>query len=273
VNPQERVGGDMPPTLAAALTYSSLGWHVFPVKQDKTPRTLKGFHAATTDEEQIRQWWDMWRNADLAVRTGQESGLVVIDADGDEGEQTAIDRGLFDVRTPTVLTAKGIHWYFAWPGYSVQSKVRILPGLDVRGDGGYVVLPPSIHESGTRYAWHDTYPTVTPLAPMPEWVVQRRDPPLTKGLPVGNGSQSRSVRYVETVFQSEVAAVRNAPEGTRNDQLNRSAFAVARFVRTGELTAVRYRDELTRAAIACGLKSVEIERTLRSALEGRGGLG
>jgi hypothetical protein len=263
-NPGGAAVSAAPPTLTAALSLAGLGWHVFPAKRDKTPRTLRGFHAATTDEEQIRQWWNMWPDADLAVRTGKESGIVVIDADGDEGEQTSIDRGLFDLRTPTVFTAKGVHWYFEHPGYPVQSKVRILPGLDVRADGGYVVVPPSVHVTGYQYAWHDwTYPTDTPLHPMPAWVVQRRDPIA----PVEASAGVQSPRYVEAAFRQELDAVRSAPEGERNDTLNKAAFAIARFVPV--LPARRMAEEFVRAAVAAGLTESEARRTLASALEAR----
>jgi hypothetical protein len=77
-------------------------------------------------------------------------------------------------------------------------------------------------------------------------------------------------KYIEVAFEREVAAVSSATEGSRNDTLNRSAFALARFVRDGSLSATAYVAELTAAALSTGLSEPEVRATLASALRGRG---
>ncbi|MER3407680.1 MAG: DNA primase, partial [Nitrososphaera sp.] len=97
--------------------------------------------------------------------TGAVSGLVVLDVDGND------DVGRPFPDTPTARTRSGHHWYFAHPGGQVPNAVRLLPGLDVRGDGGYVVAPPSEHPSGQRYTWVEgRSPWNLPPAPLPDWL-------------------------------------------------------------------------------------------------------
>lgn len=151
-----------------ALRYARLGWHVFPVhsvrhgrctcgeaaceRQGKHPLTPHGFKDATTDRSTIRQWWTIWPWANIAVATGKVSGIVVLDVDGGEGEASL--RSL-NIETPLLRSrsGKGWHHYYKYPGMSVESGVRVVPGVDVRADGGYIIVPPSRHVSGKRYRW------------------------------------------------------------------------------------------------------------------------
>jgi hypothetical protein len=107
-----------------------------------------------TDEELVQWFRDSDRN--LGIVTGAISGLVVVDEDWDKGGKDTAEK--MGVSSPVqVLTGRdggGRHNYFKHPGGTVQNRVSLGPGLDVRGDGGYVVAPPSVHESGRRYTWH-----------------------------------------------------------------------------------------------------------------------
>lgn len=192
------ITADTPP-LAAALAYAERGWHVFPLHTPqpdgscscnrecgrdigKHPRTMTGLNAATTNSEQIAEWWEMWPTANIGIRTGAISGLVIVDADGDQGWQDLrnleADHGIPD--TIAVNTGSGgLHLYLKHPGGTIQNSTKaIAPGLDVRGDGGYAVAPPSLHHSGTRYSWDelatrpDAETTVTDPGRMPEWMVR-----------------------------------------------------------------------------------------------------
>jgi Bifunctional DNA primase/polymerase, N-terminal len=280
VSDREWVGGDMPLTLAAALLYAGMGWPVFPTR-GKQPRTLHGFKDATTDANRLRQWWGMWPDAGVAVATGKVSGLVVLDLDGDEGEQTGEERGVWTAEPPATLTGSGAHLFYRWP-HHVANRTRVLPGVDVRGDGGYACLPPSDHPNGRRYGWlrapeglPPTAPSVDgmpgpadpyrPLRELPAWVLQRRDNPGTMAAP----HRRISPGYAHAAFEAELSTVATSAVGTRNDALNRSAFAVARFVRAGDIPAVEYRARFLQAAATAGLPEQEADRTLRSALEGR----
>lgn len=145
------------PLLEAALQYAGRGWHVFPCKpRGKTPLVKGGFKAATVDTGQIEAWWRKWPTANVAIRTGLISDLVVIDVDGAKGLATlkaliAANETL--PRTAMCTTGRGFHLYFNT--YRDEGPVFCSSGdgLDVRGEGGYVIAPPSIHASGTPYAW------------------------------------------------------------------------------------------------------------------------
>lgn len=120
-----------------------------------------------TDEELVAWFRGFERN--LGIVTGAVSGLVVVDEDWDHGgQETALKLG---VSSPIqVLTGRdggGRHNYFRHPGGVVNNRTALGPGLDVRGDGGYVVAPPSLHESGRRYTWQGRgeMPMFQPLAP------------------------------------------------------------------------------------------------------------
>jgi hypothetical protein len=163
--------------LDTALTYAQRGWAVFPLhtiidgrctcgKQacssaGKHPRTLHGVKDATTDEVTIRQWWTQWPEANIGIATGAISGLVVLDVDprhdGDKSlEQWRAHYGYDFLHTVTSHTGGGgLHLFYTHPGQSIQiqNKVGLAPGLDIRGDGGYIVAPPSLHASGQHYAW------------------------------------------------------------------------------------------------------------------------
>lgn len=136
--------------LAAALAYAELGWHVFPcVPGGKTPLTKRGLLDATTDPERIRQWWAQWPTANVAINCGA-SNLAVIDLDmknGVDGTENwrawCKERGVKPNGTTQASTPSGgTHLYYYGRIRSTSSKIA--PGVDSRGDGGYVVAPPSI---------------------------------------------------------------------------------------------------------------------------------
>lgn len=159
--------------LEAALGYVQRGWPVFPVRRDKRPRTAHGLKDATTDADQVRQWWALWPDAGVAIRTGQ--GLLVLDVDGDEGGESLhqLEREHGDLpETVRCVTGAGTHYYFRG---SARNSVGVLgPGLDVRGDGGYVIAPPSPHPNGRRYEW-DLPPDEVELAQAPGWLLVYAD--------------------------------------------------------------------------------------------------
>ena len=192
--------------LDAALIYARRGWPVFPCQSPssaggcschhddcaspaKHPRIQGGLRAATTEEAQLRQWWARWPDANVAVRTGTVSGLVVLDVDPDHGGDDSLER-LLDRFGPLpdgrlVRTGSGgRHFYFAHPGGTVRNDTgrRLGPGLDVRGDGGYVIAPPSRHASGESYVLEASGQTIPEL---PGWLIELlRPPPTPKRHPV-----------------------------------------------------------------------------------------
>ncbi len=138
----------------------------------KHPR-IKGWQTdASTNPEQIRKWWQKWPNANIGIATGAESGLFVVDVDGEAGRssvQELIDEQDWQPDTLTATTGKGSHLYFQHPGFPVKTNAaQIGVGIDVRGEGGYVVAPSSLHANGSIYGWMDSEQAV---AEAPEWLL------------------------------------------------------------------------------------------------------
>lgn len=151
----------MTPTVSladAATAYAEAGWHVFPCRpRGKTPLTPRGFKDATTDPTTIKQWWADTPDANIGVATGTISGIWVVDIDGEPGAQSLRSLARTGQELPLTLssgTGHGTHLFYAVPhGTVVRSKAGVWPGVDIRGDGGYVIVPPSIHPTGRRYRW------------------------------------------------------------------------------------------------------------------------
>lgn len=185
-------------TLAAALAYAKRGWLVVPLhnpkrgvcscrKEDcsspgKHPRTEHGLNDGSKDAEQITRWWEKWPDANLGILTGQGSGLLVLDVDGEDGKASL--KALMDMHGtfPKTLCAKtgrtsngrreGCHYYFRAPaGTLIRNSAGTLgKGLDIRAEGGYVVAPPSLHSSGLLYEW---LAPEQALADAPSWALAK----------------------------------------------------------------------------------------------------
>lgn len=151
--------------LESALKYAARGWAVFPVSKDKNPLVKNGFKDATTDAQTIREWFTHYTGANIGIATGQVSGgLVVIDVDIDEdngkfGNESLEDycdqNGLFFSDTLSATTGRGGKHYYFHSSEPFGCKVGALKDVDIRGDGGYVIAPPSIHKNGMPYKWDD----------------------------------------------------------------------------------------------------------------------
>jgi hypothetical protein len=262
------------PILAAALEYQALGWPVFPVN-GKLPATPHGFKDATLDPDQARQWWGPGSRLGVALATGRPCGVWVLDVDGPQGEASLArleeKHGPLPA-TVEALTGKGRHLYFTMPGTGDvrNSASQVAPGIDVRGTGGYVVLPPSPHPSGRRYQWREgREPGRAPVADPGAWTAPAPPPPPTWEPPRGP-STDRLRRYVERAIEAECLEVARSPEGQRNDRLNAAAFSLGRFVARGEVDPRTVARALALAATQAGLPRKEIERTLHSGLQAGG---
>jgi hypothetical protein len=163
-----------------ALRYEALGWSVLPVKlASKDPAVpWKELQSRRMTPEEIERY--PWRN--VGVITGSISGICVIDEDSldtlDEAERAETDAFLSRLpATATSVTGKGRHLYYRMPENLVEgqqrpvpTKVRFLPGLDCRGEGGYALAPPSIHPNGHVYVWEEE--PESNLAELPLWAVE-----------------------------------------------------------------------------------------------------
>lgn len=157
-----------------ALYYSRLGLAVFPIKpKSKQPLTEHGLKDASKEPEQIESWWNRWPAANIGIATGAVSGgLVVIDLDVDkdkgiDGRVTLREWEAEHEKLPDstwmAITGRGGYHYFYHDSSTVRNRTGIYEGIDIRGDGGYIVAPPSVHPNGNTYEWEQD-PMLYPLA-------------------------------------------------------------------------------------------------------------
>lgn len=277
--------------LAAALVYAAMGWPVLPVAgmvggtcgcrsrarcthPAKHPLIKDGTRSATVDVGQVRDWWRYWPWAGIGIVTGARSQLVVVDVDprygGDDTLEMLVERRELSVATLTARTGSGgVHLCYRLPsGHKAANTsgrlpgVGDTPGIDVRGDGGYIVAAPSSHRSGDRYRWDPHSPTVR-AAPSCTLCVQRRS---------SVGTEARGVTgsgYAQRAVDGELARIATSVEGVRNDTLNRAAFSLGTLVGAGAgaLNRPDVETALVGAAEAAGIPGREATRTIRSGLD------
>jgi len=252
----------------AALAYCGAGWSVIPARVTGKRALVqwKPWQAAAPDPEQLRIWWRRWPRANVAVITGRVSGVVVVDIDtghGGLGTLTAMegDHHLLD-RSATVETPSGgRHYWLRHPGGRLSNsnkgiRDRYGPGVDIRGDGGLVLAPPSVRLAGA-YRWLVGGPSTIP--PMPAWLVDllRTRPP-----------ERRRVEAPAEPTAGRLAAlerqVRTAAEGNRNEMLYWAGHRLREMVEAGAPTD--WAKVLEQAAVDAGLPRDEAADTIASAL-------
>jgi hypothetical protein len=166
----------------AALGYLNRGWSIVPAGE-RTKRPIvqwQVFQHRRPSEQELTSWFERWPNANLAVITGAISGIVVVDVDckhDGESSLAAMEKrhGALPATVEAVTGGGGRHIYFSHPGRDVRNRVGLAPGVDMRGDGGCVIVPPSIHPSGKRYRWKPGHtPGQIELAPLPVWLEEPR---------------------------------------------------------------------------------------------------
>jgi KaiC/GvpD/RAD55 family RecA-like ATPase len=231
--------------IETALHYAAKGWQVFPLlPNDKRPATDNGFKAATTQKAIIEGWWLRWPDANVGIVTGAASGIVVLDVDrkhGVDGVVAATELDLPEtlvVRTPS----GGFHLFFTLPkGVSVGRRIGVKPGLDILGDGGYVVAAGS-RVDGAAYEIVRN----RPMVPCPDVLVNlaahHKAAPVTPvaGKVVSGGrnqylaSLAGKLRRMGS-DETEIAAALLAINEQRNDpplpeaEVRRTALSIARY--------------------------------------------
>jgi Bifunctional DNA primase/polymerase, N-terminal len=273
--------------LDAALRYARWGWAVFPCHEPshghcscghadcsspaKHPRTRRGLHDATTDPDHLIDWWRRWPSANVGVRTGSASGLVILDIDRRPGGVVSLTRleQTHGELPPTAMveTGRGRHYWFTHPGGTVPNSAgRLGPGVDLRGDGGYIIAPPSSHISGRRYRWAAPHP----IAVLPSWILDlTREPARPVHEPAGRTPRTPGDigRWANAALTAELDRVQSSVPGSRNHVLNRAAFALGQLVGSGHLVGDDVREALHNAGISCGLTSREVRATVASGLQ------
>jgi hypothetical protein len=169
------------------------GWKVFPLHTSKEslcscgnsncssvakhPRIRDWQHEATIDEKKIKNWWRLWPDTNIGIATGKISGIFVLDIDprhgGKESFQYLVKNfGVFPKTITSNTGGGGFHLLFKQPNESIPNKANLFQGVDVRGDGGYIVAPPSIHQTGSPYSWTNSLETSS-LLDAPEWLIRQ----------------------------------------------------------------------------------------------------
>lgn len=222
-----------------AREYVERGFSVIPLGyRGKRPVVdWKEFQSRLPTDAELVSWFrDEPRN--IGIVTGSISGVDVVDCDSDAAIDLAIEKGL--PGGPIVRTSRGMHFYFRHePGLGNFQKRDDLPGIDLRAEGGYVVAPPSIHESGVQYAWEGE---VSQLQALPRWILARQ--------PASN------------VVKTPIASLYDGVvEGSRNDSLARLVGSWAAVMPIeAALAASNWWGSRCRPA----MDPREIERTVRS---------
>jgi hypothetical protein len=171
-----------------ALRYLKRGFVVVPARGKRPVINWRKYQGVRPTQAEVTSWWVRFADANIALITGAISGVVVVDVDGETSEKF----------TPTALvesSPRHFHYYYAHPGGIVPCSASVVaPNIDVRGDGGIVILPPSVHydkfgKPDGRYDWR-VGPRDADFAPLPEWILEKvklRQPlgELIKGSPQG----------------------------------------------------------------------------------------
>lgn len=236
--------------LDLALAYTARGWPVFPtrakeevdewgeVHAPKTPLVSNGLKGASLNERIIREWWKRYPDAMVAVPTGSKIDAFALDIDNKPGGSNGFDwldemeaeHGPLPVTARVKTPNGGLHIFFKYaPG--TRNRGSLGAGVDIRSEGGYVVAGGSSMADGRTYEWEDPD---APIAEAPDWllglVVRREQPAVTIDyLPSNNAP------YINAAVERELAALAATPQGSRNNALNDSAFALGTIVGAGAL--------------------------------------
>jgi putative DNA primase/helicase len=248
-----------------------------------------GLYKATTDQQQIRARWARWPNALIGIRTGAASGIFAIDPDvpkrpadpnGIAAWNELVQHNCLPATRTHVTPTGGVHVLFRWHAdHPVTNKSGALPaGIDVRGEGGYIIAPPSMLSDGRQYA---VASEALDIAEAPEWLYEllfpasgERERDWREGAS-GDAHRASSAeglseshkQYASAALERECAAVAQARPGTRNEVLNRAAFSLGTLVGAGALDEATVRNALLAAASACGLMHDDGEASVRATID------
>lgn len=248
--------------LQSALVLAERGFLCFPCLASKKPACPGGFKAATADGDGLRSLWMQYPAPLVGVVTGAASGMDVLDIDPRHDGDTWLADNM--VNLPTTRThhtrSGGLHLLFKHCPGMRNSANKIAPGVDVRGEGGYIIWWPAagfeVQNAGLLADW-------------PDWLAAKLLPPPRQPTPPMPSARC-SRPYVQAALTRAMHAVASAPDGSRNHTLNSEVWSLARFIPSGELTAAQIATVLSSAAIAAGLNRQETIRTIASALRARG---
>jgi hypothetical protein len=280
------------PLVEYAIDYASRGWHVFPLQLREKVSHKSAAHSdgrkwgQTTDPDELRRDFKQWPDANVGIACGAVSGIFVVETDTADGHGIGVDGAAelakleeLHETLPATLEAispsGSVHRYFKHPGFKIKNSASLIgPGVDVRGDGGMVVAPPSVKLGKGVYRWRNDLP----VSDAPQWLLDRivagkgkpePEPELSiseqaKALvrsaagdvdhyPAYGAKISHGDGYIAAALRSERDAVERASKGRRNPQLNDSALKLGHYVGGGVLDEQKVIDEMIAACKVNGL--------------------
>jgi hypothetical protein len=250
--------------LAEALRLSAAGIPVFPCGSNKAPLTPHGFKNATCDEPRIRRWWANAPNALIGTPTGSASGLWAADADVDKstgecvGENTLARLGLGKYSHRCATPSGGSHLFFRWRPGLPRCSAKKMPGVDVRGDGGYVI---AWNPDAMLAAKNDMNLPAPPLVLLSALASSSRTQAQT-GMRLDRSGSTSSGNHLEQAL----ARIRAANKGSRRDTLNSASFSVGLTLHLAAVEEPAIRLLLIDAGLSTGLPEWEVLRTVDNAL-------
>ncbi len=262
--------------LSAILKFAKNGLAILPlVPRSKKPAVKGGVYAATTDRKKLKQHFECHQDRNYGVATGGPSDIFVVDVDGKKGKASLrsleAKHGQRLPKTVTVRSRRGRHYYFRCGDTHAHNSVgRLGEGIDVRGDGGYVVGPGSVHQSGFIYRFVDGRALdEIKIADPPKWLrdlVDAKTEEITVVKPIPAVKLERARAYAEAARKWEPERLGKAPKHQRNHTLNICAFKLGQLLPYGLLDIESIRKELAQQALAVGLDDKEIGPTIDSGL-------
>jgi hypothetical protein len=246
-----------------AREYVARGWSVIPLQPgSKIPAILwKKYQKDFPTDEELTNWFSGIKSYNIGIVTGQLSNLVIIDFDNKKALKEAKTRGL-PGGGPIVQTSRGYHCYCEFPkdGIGNQASSQI-EGLDIRGDGGYAVAPPSVHSSGNVYKWKRDPENSLPK--LPSWINKNNRTENTQFI-----EKQITSNYGKAALKNELLLLSSATIGNRNNTLNKVAFSLSQLIESGDLNHSEVLENLKTTALSIGLKEPEISHTINSGMVG-----
>lgn len=274
------------PMLSFALDYVRRGWPVFPCNPLNKHPFLKcdvdaagaeiqgtgGLKKASLDPAQVKDWWQKWPNAMIGVPMGQSSGVWAIDPDAPKKDaqpdgrkhwaELKLKHGNHAPTHAHNTPNQGQHILFKWrPDKAVGNREGALKrtGINVRGEGGYLIVPPSMVADGRRYEFSESL-DIFKFAEAPDWLYELifakpsiSEQALELVRPPARLQGTAHAEYADAALHNEADNVATAPPGGRNNALNTAAFSLGTLVAAGELSQGQVVDALLNAAGSCGL--------------------
>lgn len=263
---------------AAATAYLKTGVSIVPlVGKRATIAWTKYQHRKPTITE-LYWWAERSLLQNVGIVCGQvSSNLLVIDLDGLNAVATFEQRFPLLLETFTVRSGsgRGLHLYYRIEDLPQTSRALNIPGggnVELRANGCYIVAPPSVHpDTAAAYTVYRPYPPLSlrNLVNVQKWLHTLNQPRVTQkhANAQSNGKRAILFGYAVTALDRETARLRSAPEGSRNDQLNRAAYNLGQLIGDNLIPRWQVEETLLTAAQAVGLGEREARATIKSGVE------